>query len=50
MHRLGSLDFLESQQLSFDDLLGASTEVTSGQGSKKVSNAFLSIFDLMADK
>ena len=47
-NRLGSLDFLASHQMSFDDMFGASTEVISGKGKKETPNASLPMLDLIA--
>ena len=47
-HRLGSLDFLEMDQLSFDDLFGAASEVVSSKGKKQTPNVALPFLNLVA--
>jgi hypothetical protein len=46
--RLGSLDFLTSHQLSFDDVFGASTTAVTGKGDAGVQNAYLPKINLCA--
>lgn len=46
--RLGTLDFLETPQLSFDDLFGAAPTAVTGRGTRDAPNVELPLLNLVA--